>query len=200
MKLSCILIIVLPFLFFLACQPVSSPLAPAGPGMTDTVKKNYFPVQNFLQGEIAYVDSIPFKLMEYQTRNGKTDSGIITTQKFDGLARAFLPEGLDSSRFEKRFNESSFLDQTNNLLTFTYSTKDTSFGLRRVDVLATQDPGAADKVKSIYLEVSSGSRDSLVLRKMYWRSKKSFSILQIYQPAHGEAMTSQTTVVWDSSK
>ncbi len=200
MKQSLILLIVLPALFFLACHNSSTPSAADHPKTADTpVKKNYFPVLNFLKSEIAYVDSIPFKLMEYHTRNGKTDSTIINTQKFNQLAAAFLLDDLDSVRFEKRFDETSFLDQSTNLLTFTYSTNDTSYGLRRVDVLAIPNPGT-DNVKSIYLESSSGNADSLVLNKMYWSSRKSFSILHIYQSIHGKPGTSQTKVVWDSSE
>lgn len=145
------------------------------------------------------MDSIPFKMVEYRIANGKTDSSIINTQKFDQLASAFIPDDLDSSRFEERFEENSFLDQTTKLLTFTYSTKDSSFGLRRVDVLA--EPHLTnDRVQSVYLEMSSGREDSLVLKKMYWKAGKSFSILQIYQPENGKAITSQTKVVWDSSE
>ncbi|MFI5124552.1 MAG: hypothetical protein ACHQDF_04445 [Chitinophagales bacterium] len=190
MKLSRILLIVLPVFFYSACH--DKPDAPVA-------KKNYFPVRDYLQSEIASVDSVPSKMVEYDIRNGKTDSAIISLQTFNKLAAAFLLPDLDSGRFENRFEENSFLDQSSNLLTFTYSTKDSSYGLRRVDVLAIPNPSGTDKVKSIYLESSSGNSDSLKLTKMYWRSGKSFSIIHIYQPAHGEAGTSQTNVVWDSS-
>lgn len=187
----------LPVLLFFACHNSPDPTDAGPSNKADTVKKNYFPVGDFLKSEIAYVDSFPQKLMEYHAQDGKTDSGIITTQTFDRLAAAFLLKDLDSSRFEKRFDETSFLDQGSNLLTFTYSTKDSSYGLRRVDVLAV--PGqTADKVRSVYLEVSSGNADSLVLNKMYWKARKSFSILQIYQPNHGQTRTSQIKVVWGS--
>ena len=198
MKSFRILLIALPVFFLYACHNSINPPASNVSHPADTVKKNYFPVLSFLKSEIAYVDSFPLRLVEYHIRNGKTDSNFINTQTFNQLANAFLINDLDSSRFEKRFDETSFLDQSTKLLTFTYSTKDTSYGLRRVDVLAV--PGTeADKVKSIYLEVSSGNADSLVLSKMLWQAGKSFSILQIYQPKHGNAGTSQTEVIWGSS-
>ncbi len=197
MKKLRVLLTMLPGLLYFACH---NPPAPADANLsqtTDTLKRNYFPVRDFLKAEIGWVDSFPQKLMEYQSQNGKTDSAIITTQTFNRLAAAFLLNDLDSNRFEKRFDETSFLDQTTNLLTFTYSTKDSSYGLRRVDVLAV--PGqTADKVRSIYLEVSSGNADSLVLSKMYWKTRKSFSILQIYKPIHGQTSTSQIKVEWGS--
>ncbi|MDP4128718.1 MAG: hypothetical protein Q8918_13750 [Bacteroidota bacterium] len=190
MKLSRILPVVLTVFFYSACH--NQPDVPPS-------KKNYFPVRDYLRSQIADVDSVPSKMMEYDIQNGKTDSAVISLQTFNKLAAAFLLPDLDSVRFENRFEENSFLDQSNNLLTFTYSTKDSSYGLRRVDVLATPNPGGTDKVKSIYLESSSSDTDGLKLTKMYWRAGKSFSIIHIYQPAHGETGTSQTNVVWDSS-
>jgi hypothetical protein len=200
MKIACIGLIVLSACIPAACHNGSNSAASGSSQSADTPeKKNFFPVHDFLQSEIAHVDSIPFKIVEYRTINGKTDSSIINTQKFDQLASAFIPDDLDSSRFEERFEETSFLDQTTKLLTFTYSTKDSSFGLRRVDVLA--EPHLTnDRVQSVYLEMSSGREDSLVLKKMYWKAGKSFNILQIYQPSNGKAITSQTKVVWDSSE
>ncbi len=187
----------LPVLLLFSCHNTPGPPDTGLSNKADTVRKNYFPVGDFLKSEIAYVDSFPQKLTEYYSQNGRSDSAIITTQTFDRLAAAFLIKDLDSTRFEKRFDETSFLDQTTNLLTFTYSTKDSSYGLRRVDVLAV--PGqTSDKVRSVYMEVSSWNADSLVLSKMYWSTRKSFSILQIYQPIHGEASTSQIKVVWAS--
>jgi hypothetical protein len=187
-------------LILFACRNGSNPASAVTSHSKDTaVKKNFFPVRDFLKSEIAYVDSFPSKMVEYRIRDGKTDSFIIKIREFDRLAATFILDDLDSNRFEQRFDETSFMDQTTSLLTFTYSTKDSSFGLRRVDVLAEPHTGN-DQVKSIYLEVSSGNEDSLVLQKMYWRSRKSFSIIRIYQPRNGEASTSQTKVVWDSSE
>lgn len=197
MKKLRVLLTMLPGLLYFACHNLPTPADTNRSQTADTLKRNYFPVRDFLKSEIGWVDSFPQKLMEYQFQNGKTDSAIITTQTFNRLAAAFLLNDLDSNRFEKRFDETSFLDQTTNLLTFTYSTKDSSYGLRRVDVLAV--PGqTADEVRSIYMEVSSGNADSLVLSKMYWKTRKSFSILQIYKPIHGQTSTSQIKVEWGS--
>ena len=67
-------------------------------------------------------------LMRYRMVNGKTDSGIITTPVFDQIAKEFLMPDLDSSHFEKKFEENSFVDRSTNLVSFTYSTKDTGMG------------------------------------------------------------------------
>lgn len=164
---------------------------------SDTAKKNYLPVAYYLKAEIAGVDSFPLRIMKYQVVNGKTDSGIITTAAFDKLAKEFLVADLDSDRFVNKFEENSFVDRTTNLVSFTYSTKDTGSGLKRVDVLFS--PGAdVDRLNSVYMESISGNKDSSLISKMSWKAGRNFSILHILQPKNGPEITNQTIVVWDT--
>ena len=136
-------------------------------------------------------------MMRYRIVQGKTDSGIITTPVFDQIASEFLLPDLDSSLFEKKFEENSFVDRTTNLVSFTYSTKDTGNGLKRVDVLLS--PGAgSDKLNSIYMEAISGDTDSTLISKLSWKAGRNFRILQIRKPKNGPETISQTIVVWDS--
>ncbi len=165
---------------------------------TSTVAKNYFPVLDFLQSEIAYVDSFPLKIMKYTVINGKTDSLQITSAIFKQLANASLPPGLDSASLEKKFRENSFMDQTTGKLTFTYSTKDTANGLKRVDVLASPDMGF-DKVKSIYLESTGKDGDMGVTEKIFWKTRESFTVIRVYQPQNQPSYNTQLKLTWDNS-
>jgi hypothetical protein len=184
-------------LLFFACHSTPTKESAAVTSPADTAKKNYLPVEDYLKSEIALVDSFPYKLMRYQIHSGKTDSGIITTAVFDRLAAEFLLPELDSSRFEKNFEENSFVDRSTNLVSFTYSTKDTGYGLKRVDVLLS--PGAGmDKLNSIYMEAITGNADSSMISKLSWKAGRNFRILHIYKPRNGPETTSQTIVVWDS--
>jgi hypothetical protein len=165
----------------------------------DTAKKEYLPVEEYIKGEIASVDSFPYRMMRYHIVNGKMDSGIITTPVFNEIARQFLPADLDSSNFEKKFEENSFVDRSTNLISFTYSTKDTSYGLKRVDILLS--PGASvSKLNSIYMESIAGKNDSIIISKMSWKAGKNFRIIRILQPKNGKETTDQVIVDWDNSE
>jgi hypothetical protein len=135
--------------------------------------------------------------MKYHISDGKTDSGIITTPVFDQLAREFLMTELDSSYFENNFEENSFVDRSTNLVSFTYSTKDTGNGLKRVDVLLSPGEGV-DRLNSIYMESISSGKDSTLIRKLSWKAGKNFRILHILKVNGGPESTNQTMVVWDS--
>jgi hypothetical protein len=160
-------------------------------------KKNYFPVLDYLKSEVAFVDSFPLGIVKYRSDRGKKDSAFIKTAEFDSLAREFLAPDLDSAGFEENYSESSFLDQTSQSLTFTYSAINPRNRVKRVDVLATPDP-AMDKVKSIYIEKSYSSGDTSFTKKMYWKAKKNFQIISIWQTPNQPAQSSQMKVVWDN--
>jgi len=180
-----------------ACHSKPPEMAAIDTKPADTAKKNYLPVAYYLRAEIASVDSFPLRLMRYHIVDGKTDSGIIKTPVFDRIAKEFLLDELDSSHFEKQFEENSFVDRSTNLVSFTYSTKDSGYGLKRVDVLLS--PGAGvDKLNSIYMESIAGNKDSTLITKMSWKAGRNFRILHIQKPKNGKETTDQTIVVWDS--
>lgn len=180
-----------------ACHSTPSETTEKKVEKTDTAKKNYLPVAYYLKAEIAGVDSFPLRIMKYHVSNGQTDSGIITTAVFDQLAKEFLIPELDSARFESKFEENSFVDRSTNLVSFTYSTKDTGNGLKRVDVLLSPGSGY-DKLNSIYMESISKDKDSTLISKMTWKAGRNFNILHIRQPNKGPETTNQTIVIWDS--
>jgi hypothetical protein len=191
------LIPALAFFLIYACHAKQPESAVSDNKQPDTAKKNYLPVADYLRAEITAVDSFPLRLMRYRIVNGKTDSGIITTPVFDQIAKEFLLTELDSSHFEKHFEENSFVDRSTNLVSFTYSTKDTGNGLKRVDILLS--PGAgADKLSSIYMEAISGNTNGSMISKMSWKAGRNFSILHIQQPKNGRETTNQTIVIWDN--
>jgi hypothetical protein len=189
-----ILLIISAFGLLLACKNHEQKTTEA-----KQEKKNFFPVADYLNSEIGYVDSLPLKMVKYVTVNKKTDSMLIKLAEFDSLAREFIPVELKDSSFQENFDESSFFDQTTNSLTFTYSTKNDKLELRRVDVLANHTTGF-DKVRSVYLEKDMVQNNISVLKKMYWRSKKSFEIITIFQPLNQPQVTNHLKVVWDDGE
>jgi len=150
-----------------------------------------------LKSEILIVDSTPYRIMLYHHREGKKDSVQLLAADFDAQAKAFLVPGLDSASMAGRFTETSFMDESTGMLSFTYSTKDDQFGLRRVDVLA-EPTLTTDRVKTIYMEVSAKDNDSLKIKKMTWVAGKYFSILEVINPSKGNAITRETRVVWNN--
>jgi PBP1b-binding outer membrane lipoprotein LpoB len=159
-------------------------------------KNNFFPLQDFIRGEITNVDSLPIGILKYSVHDNKTDSSYIKPAEFNRLAQEFLPPELDSNVFKREFSESSFYDETTKSLTFTYSTKNKSLQLQRADILATLGDRFA-KVKSVYMENVDKMHDTNILKKMFWQAGKSFQVISSINRAGKASGSSQMKVVWD---
>jgi len=181
-----------------ACGPPRQPdSTPDKAAKTDTVTEKFFPVADYLQSEIRYVDSTPLAILKCETVHDKADSTFLTPKEFNRLASSFLvPELAD---LEQNFTESSFGDKTTGYLSFTYSPKNKEQPLRRVDVVVSPGEGF-DKVKSIYLESSARQSDTLVVKKMYWQARHSFLVITSLQAAGKTPETRQLKVIWSNEE
>jgi hypothetical protein len=165
----------------------------------DSAKNTFFPIADFVESEILRVDSTPLALRKYVTLNGKTDSAFIQVPEFNALAFQFLLPEFKNGSFEKKYTESSFMDKTTQSVMMTYSTADNTLPLQRVDVMATPFNGS-QQVRSIYFEKTRVSGDSMILQKMYWRSKQSFQVINSIRVKGGPPVDQQLKVVWDTGE
>ena len=133
------------FFLFAACKNQKQ-----GNQGTAVAKKNYFPVADFLRSEIHYVDSLPLGITKYHIEHNQADTVYIKSEEFDQLAGAFLPPVLTSAAFENDYTETSFMDQTTQTVTFTYSTQNSKQDLQRIDVLAKPEEGFNQVKKYLY--------------------------------------------------
>jgi hypothetical protein len=157
--------------------------------------KKFFPVADYLQSEIRYVDSLPIGIIKYSVQPNKTDTSYIRIPEFNKIALAFICNELTQENFEKQFSESSFMDQTTHAATFTYSTKNPDLELQRVDVLATP-AGNTNNVSTVYLEKVIHRNDTLILKKMLWRTRTSLQIITSTQVSDQKPVVKQVKLVW----
>jgi hypothetical protein len=190
-------------LLWSACKNHLQPAGAATQGDSLSAKDSgsnvFFPVGDYLETEILYVDSTPLAVKKYTIQKDRIDSGYIQPAEFNMLAREFLlPEFKDGS-FQKNYQETSFMDKSTQSATFTYSTTDKTLPLQRVDVITI--PGVrANQVKSIYLEKIFRAGDSVVLQKMYWRAGRNFQILTQTNIHGNSPVEKQVKVVWNNDE
>ena len=117
----------------------------------DQNKNNFFPVTQYLFGQLSELDSLPVTPLKITSMNGKTDSVWLKREEIRSFVRPFLTPVIDSISWNKYFTEKSFLDQTINAFTFSYDPikqLPDSIELKRWDVYV--DP-ATNMVKRIYI-------------------------------------------------
>jgi hypothetical protein len=194
-----VVLFLLGWLVFSACghrAPDTATSQDSLPGSDSTAAKNqFFPVDDYLEAEILSVDSMPMAFWKVVTHENRTDSSLITTVDLNALALQFLPPEIRDGGLNKNFTESSFMDKTTQSITFTYSPVKKDLPLQRVDVRTTAGI-RAQEVKSIYLERTRLSGDSVILQKLLWRSKHGFTIVNRIRVGRQEPKEEQIRVSW----
>jgi len=162
-------------------------------------KHELFPVNSFLKGQVHVVDSLKLPVHKYSTVDNRTDSVLISREEFDSLANEFIEPDINNPTIKKFYKETSFADQSIPAVTFTYSTLNKDLPLQRVDVIVNPDPILNDQVKSIYLEKIINTRDTSVIKKLYWKTNKYFQIITSKQASGQPATFSEVKVAWNAA-
>ena len=158
---------------------------------------NYFPINDFILGEIRLIDSLPVGIMRKQTMGSKRDSSYIQLPEFHALSKEFINPELEKGKFEENYKESSFGDEATGFFTFTYEPKNDKVNVTRVDVLVKQGT-SADKLHSIYMEKRYLNKDTSITEKLYWKSNISFSIWKEKRAGTDtSAKIEKLEVIWD---
>jgi hypothetical protein len=148
MKIRILLFTIIVFLF--ACTDSGKSAKNADVKDTITVQR-FFPLTNYLKGEIYNIKNSGINPLKYTTVNDQTDSVWLKIEQLDSTLSAFLKPEIDSANLTALFTEKNFMDQSLNAVTFTYDPSGSlpdSMTLRHWDVYI--DPKSS-KVKRVYI-------------------------------------------------
>ena len=187
--------------FFLACSLFLYSCSNAGkssekPSGKDTVaQQKFFPVTEYLKGEIFNIKNTGINPLKYTVVNGVTDSVWLKLEQLDSAFSEFLHPQIDSVNLIAYFTESNFMDQSLNAATFTYDPSGNlpdSMKLKHWDVYI--DPKTS-KVKRVYLVKQPDKNKTLQLT---WISGQSCKITTITIDERGEMKAGkEEKIIWD---
>jgi hypothetical protein len=196
-----LLLLILTTGLFSCSDEAEKPKQAATPTPTETVAKtdsseSYLPVQALLQAEIRNVESYAAGILRKANVKGRKDSGFIQLPQFQRIAEQFMLKELDSAFFRDHFEETSFMDQTTQMLNFIYTAKDSLSPLQKA-VVYVQPSETTNTMDRLYFETAYNQGDTLVEKKLTWKMRKYFYILTVRQPKSGKAITSMEKLIWD---
>jgi hypothetical protein len=154
----------------------------------------YFPVTNFIKGQINEIKADGINPVKYITAGNKTDSVWMKITDFDVAFKGFVEPVIDSLQMVNLYDASSFSDETLDTYTFTYAIKKDAPGtlfLKRWDVYINRSD---NKVKSIYLvkETPDGKE-----RQYTWQTGKWCKIVSIAKDKTGKQFVEyEETIKW----
>jgi len=161
-------------------------------------KHEFFPVRDFLEGQVYLMDSLKLPAYKYNTVDNISESVLLAPGEFKALAQEFMNPDINDPAIKGFYKETSFADQSIPNVTFTYSTQKRDLPLQRMDVIIRPDLVLNDQVQSIYLEKVSNNGDTVTVKKLYWKTGESFQIISRLQPGSQPATVSQLKVTWSA--
>lgn len=158
-------------------------------------KSTFFPVTDFLQGQIAEIKRRGINPLKITSKNKLDDSLWLKMEVLNDEFAPFLSPLVDTTNLTGMFAEKKFLDQTIDAFTFTYDPirpLPDSFLLQRWDVYV--DPGSS-KVKRIYMLKKTPDHKILQLT---WQANKSCRIVSISKdPSGNDHIEHEVVIKWD---
>jgi hypothetical protein len=159
--------------------------------------ESYLPVQALLQEEVRNVESYAAGILrKAKNVKGRKDSAFIQLPQFQRIAEQFMLKELDSAFFRNHFEETSFMDQTTQMVNFIYTAKDSVSPLQKA-VVYVRPSETANTMDRLYFETAYNQGDTLIEKRLTWKMRKYFYILTVKQPKSGNAITTMEKLIWD---
>ena len=160
----------------------------------DTID-NFFPVTNFIKGEIFQIKNGGITPLRKVIVNGKSDSSWVKMENIDSLTAIFTTPIIDTANCNTNFTENKFLDQTINAFTFSYEPKagvQNNFAFAKWDVYVNPE---TEKVTRIYLVKKISEKEMVQLT---WQVGKSFKIVTLNTNGSTNKLekTKEETLTW----
>ncbi|HEY4147919.1 MAG TPA: hypothetical protein VGM41_03270 [Chitinophagaceae bacterium] len=169
--------------------------ASSRPDTTETA--SFFPVPDYIGGQLRYVDSLQLPLTKSVTVNGKTSLVSLPDAEFRRLAGYFRKPDINDPVLKRFYKETSLADQSIPSVTLSYTTDNPDLEIRKIDVIIQPDPVRNDRVRTIYMEKIFRANDTIVRQKLYWRANHNFQIITEKQIGKTLLPAEQVKAVWD---
>lgn len=167
----------------------------------DGISKNalptepFYPITQYIQQQIAYVDSTPLAIERHTyINNRRIDSSIIDRSAFKQIAADFQTPDLNDEKLRPLYREDKFHDQTINTLTFSYNAKDPMQPLQQRDILL--DP-ETQRVRIVMFRKVEHKADTTITINGLWKHNMNFQLNYIIEPPNGPMQTKQIKIIWD---
>ena len=159
--------------------------------------ETFFPVTDYLKGQLRELDSMPITPLKTVTVNGKTDSAWLKRENIRFFATPFLTPVIDSVSMSPYFSEKSFLDQTINAFTFSYDAKKQlpdSIKLRHWDVYIDPQKSTVQRVYLVKENIEDGINTTTQLT---WKTNQWCSIRTITQKPEKDPEIKEEKMTWN---
>lgn len=159
---------------------------------TTTDSSKFYPLADFIQEQMAYVDLRNFEIYQKHQTATKTDSSIISKEQFKQLAASFLPFDISTSDKKQSYTETLFHDLSTASYTLNYKSSQATDLVKNMDILLDEQ---TKMVKRVFIVSELQKADSSIMEHHSWTANKQFQITRTLETASGRS-NETTTVYW----
>jgi hypothetical protein len=156
---------------------------------------NFFPVKDYINGQIAKLDTSGYTFLKIEIIDGKSDTTPIKNSEVKQYAKDFidLPD-ISAKDIKDDYEIAHLYDEELEAFAFTFTTKE-DHPVRSEHVVVEPMPNADGKndIKSIFVDYWQPGGNSSVRKNLFWEANKSFQITTI--PDSGS--TKRVRIVWN---
>jgi hypothetical protein len=158
--------------------------------------QRFFPVTDFVKGEIKSISGRGVNPLKITTAGGRTDSAWLKLEELDSALKEFTSPVIDSANLTSLFTETKFQDQTLNTFTFTYDPQGIlpdTIPLRHWDVYVDPESGT---VKKVYMLKNYGDKTV----QLTWQTGRWCKMTTLGKKPDGNTgVEKEETILWDFS-
>lgn len=139
-------------LFFIACNQSSE-------------EKNHFPINAFLEEELAQIDSLPIAIIFTRETIGKAETAVVDKKEFRTLAMQLIGIDFQDKKHKNNYKELVLEDIALGNISIGYTTEEPDLPIRKIEL---NIDASTNKIKSIFAERQEKEGEKLLIRKILW--------------------------------
>ena len=159
-----------------------------------------YPVSSFFKDQIREIDSLQLPTVKYTSEGERRDTSAVTMEEVKMLAQEFIDADISKPSVSNQYKESNFADQSIPSITFSYTATNSELPIQRIDVILDPNPVLDDQVKTVYIEKHHVTNDTVINKKLYWKSDKNFQVITSKRITGKPEWITQVKVAWDNSE
>lgn len=156
---------------------------------------NFFPVKDYINGQVARLDTSAYTFLKIQTVDGRSDTTTIRNAEVKEYAKDFLElPDISASDIKDDYEIAHLYDEELEAFAFTFTTKE-DHPVKSEHVVVEPMPNAEGKndIKSIFVDYWQTTGNEMIRKNLFWEANKSFQITII--PEAGN--TKRVRIVWN---
>jgi len=166
---------------------------------TDVPAADFFPVKDYLNGQVARLDTANYSFLKIETVDGRSDTSSIKNNEVKQYAKDFLElPDISSKEIKDDYEINHLYDDELEAFAFTFTTKE-DHPVKTEHVVLEPMPNAEGKndIKSIFVDMWQNQGNTTIRKNLFWEANKSFQITTTTEPQAGNPSTKRVRIVWN---